>query len=419
MSSPRPLLLFLLVITGLMACESEQSAPQTAFTSDLDRTWIGPDFWANRLQDWSINNGRIETTQQAADKPLRTLHLLTRRVGPQEGTLRMQVETGWLEAETMTEQAEVGFLIGAGRTMDYRAAALIHHSPGPGAGIFAGMDRKGNLFIRNIGESPENIVFLPTNAAAINTATLSVDIASEPEGYKITIARFGSDGTTAEQTLELPNLTSQDIEGNVALVSSYDRAWFSDWVIEGNKFDSFPDRTAGPVLGTQYTLSRQTMKMTAQLMPIGDQDSQQATLEIMENGQWQPIATEPVVVPGYTATFRVTDWNDTQDIPYRVAYDMKTASPAQTYYWEGTIRKDPVDQPVVSVAGFTGNHNTARGVEQGGFAWWERVWFPHTDITSNVAQQDVDVLFFSGDQVYEGASPTFPDRGQRPPGLPL
>ena len=66
----------------------------------------------------------------------------------------------------------------------------------------------------------------------------------------------------------------------------------------------------------------------------------------------------------------------------------------KTYFFEGTIRKDPVDQPIVSVAGFTGNHNTARGVESGTFRWNSNIWFPHNEIVDKVARQDVDVLFF-------------------------
>jgi hypothetical protein len=37
------------------------------------------------------------------------------------------------------------------------------------------------------------------------------------------------------------------------------------------------------------------------------------------------------------------------------------------------------------------------------------VWFPHADIVQHVRAHDPDLLFFSGDQVYEGASPTWAD----------
>ena len=64
------------------------------------------------------------------------------------------------------------------------------------------------------------------------------------------------------------------------------------------------------------------------------------------------------------------------------------------------------------MAGFTGNHNVKKGgVERGWFDWSSNaVWFPHNDLVERVAAQSPDVLFFSGDQVYEGASPTGADR---------
>ncbi|MAG56031.1 MAG: twin-arginine translocation pathway signal protein, partial [Planctomycetes bacterium] len=38
------------------------------------------------------------------------------------------------------------------------------------------------------------------------------------------------------------------------------------------------------------------------------------------------------------------------------------------------------------------------------------MWFPHQAIRERVAQHAPDLLFFSGDQIYEGRSPTFADR---------
>ena len=58
---------------------------------------------------------------------------------------------------------------------------------------------------------------------------------------------------------------------------------------------------------------------------------------------------------------------------------------SQEHYWTGTVRKDPVDRPLV-IAGFTGNQDYV---------------FPNNEIVRNVGIQNPDVLFFSGDQIYE------------------
>ncbi|MFQ5720930.1 MAG: hypothetical protein ACE5GI_00365, partial [Candidatus Aminicenantales bacterium] len=44
----------------------------------VTRPWAGPEFWANRLQDWRVANGRLEYTQSSPEKPVRTVHILTR-----------------------------------------------------------------------------------------------------------------------------------------------------------------------------------------------------------------------------------------------------------------------------------------------------------------------------------------------------
>ncbi|MBE0594491.1 MAG: hypothetical protein IH616_19040, partial [Gemmatimonadales bacterium] len=56
-----------------------------------DRRWVGPGFWANRLQDWEVTNGRLRSVHAL---PLRTVHLLTRRIAANEGTLRIELTMG-------------------------------------------------------------------------------------------------------------------------------------------------------------------------------------------------------------------------------------------------------------------------------------------------------------------------------------
>lgn len=217
--------------------------------------------------------------------------------------------------------------------------------------------------------------------------------------------------------------------GNVALVShpgtevrgaSPTRFAFDNWSITGEAVTHAPGQTAGPVLGTQYTLTDRVMKMTAQLMPMGEDDPATAALQVHDGDAWRTIAQAPVIAPGWTATFRIADWDDTRDTPYRVAYALaNSADESATYAWSGTVRHDPVAQDQIVVAGFTGNHMNSRSIyggwngdpasERGN--WVAGMYFPHADVTSSVASHRPDLLFFSGDQVYEGGSPTFADRG--------
>ena len=233
-------------------------------------------------------------------------------------------------------------------------------------------------------------------------------------------------------TLDLINIASGDIVqslsyktkparliGNVALVShpgqatathSGCRFWFQDWQLQGNKLSTFSQRGLGPVIGAQHTISRDRLKLTAQLAPIGVNDVQESHLEVQRDDQWVRVATTTIIVPGYTAPFAIDNWESDKTTPYRVVYETRDRSgQLQTSAFTGTIRRDPIDKQQIVVAGFTGNHNVSHGIGLQPFDWRNGMWFPHQEVSDHVTAHKPDVLFFSGDQLYEGRSPTFPD----------
>ena len=133
-----------------------------------------------------------------------------------------------------------------------------------------------------------------------------------------------------------------------------------------------------------YTVSGGTLKLTAQLYPIPDGQSKTVRLEIMQDKKWVEVAKTGVINPGWTAPFRVENWDDTTARRYRVRHGAKAT-------YEGTVRKNPVDKAELIVAGFTGNSiQPAHGGD-----------ISRQDIIDNIKRIDADVLFFSGDQVYD------------------
>lgn len=133
-----------------------------------------------------------------------------------------------------------------------------------------------------------------------------------------------------------------------------------------------------------YTVHDGTLKLTAQLYPLSDNDPKTVRLEIERDGQWVEVATTTVVEPGFTAPFRVENWDDTKSRNYRVAHGADAT-------YEGVVRKNPVDKDEIIVAGFTGN--SIQPMHGGDIS--------RQDIIDNVNKIDADVLFFSGDQVYD------------------
>lgn len=133
-----------------------------------------------------------------------------------------------------------------------------------------------------------------------------------------------------------------------------------------------------------YTVHDHTLKLTAQLYPLEASDTRIVRLEIQKDDQWVEVARTSVVEAGWTAPLRVENWDDTQAVKYRVLH-----GPEATY--AGLIRKNPVDKNEIVVAGFTGNSiQPAHGGD-----------ISRQDLIDNVKKVDADVLFFSGDQVYD------------------
>ena len=241
----------------------------------------------------------------------------------------------------------------------------------------------------------------------------------ENEKYKLRLSLFTSDPDVPLQTREM-EVDGQRLIGNVAIaahpgqISGDDECgvyWFNALKLSGTRFKQMPERSFGPILATQYTLHENTLKMTAQLAPVSVEDADSARLFINKADEWNLVSTGAVIRPGNTVQLRVENWDSSKDVPFRVEYVAKDWDGTRKIHaWSGIIRKEPLRKKELVIAGFTGNHNMSHRIGLTPFDWRTGSWFPHTDVTKHVAIHDPDVLFFSGDQIYEGRSPTFADR---------
>ena len=128
-----------------------------------------------------------------------------------------------------------------------------------------------------------------------------------------------------------------------------------------------------------YTCDTGTLKLTAQLYPLKEGESREVRLEVEEAGTWKEIAREKIVYPGWSAHFRIENWDQSKDTKYRVRHGEEAS-------FEGTIRKDPVDKDEIVVANMSCNSSRTPG---------ER-----PEILKNLLAADPDLLFFAGDQTY-------------------
>jgi len=414
-----------LVLGGPLAFSDEFASD---WPREVQRVWIGPAYWANRLQDWRVRDGRLECVEASADRPMRTVHLLTRTLGEHPGTLNVSVTVGAIEpAAKPVPEAWVGFLIGAGGAhVDYRLSALVHHRPAEDGGLFVGIDGSGRIVFRDnavgsghgLGEPlmPGDLPILrattqpETETWARPPTALELTLYAEPAGerYVLRLVVFDQEHGRSVGEATLGGLDPAKLSGSLALVSHGSPAggqqgwWFRDWRVRGSKVTAHEERAYGPVLAALHTLSGGVLKMTAQMGPLGPDDTQLARLENRpgEEQPWRAVAEARLVGGSYTFPFRVENWDATRDTAYRIVYDLKTGpNTTRRYHYEGTIRKEPTGQESLTVAAFTGHR-----VHCGAPVQWNRdaIWFPHNELVAAVTHHRPDVLFFSGDQIYEG-----------------
>lgn len=380
---------------------AQSSAPsfQSAWPKDAARPWAGPEYWTNPLQDWRIRQGRLECFAPGGD---RNVFLLTREIAERDGDLTVSVRLGLLGNQApQPGEGFVGFRTGIKSWVnDYRAAAV--HGRGTNIGIAA----DGRLFI---GEP---------QAAAPHVSLareLQLHLQAHPSagGYTVVLQALDEDShRLAEVTREV---SGEWLTGGVALVSSSARIeppwrpqgelegynfyppgqksggamrfWFTEWNVGGSKIDVHEERAFGPILFTLYTVSRGTLKLSAQFPPLGNAP-REVKLQVQDDGgHWKTISEAKLDPDAWNAVFKVPSWSDTSDLAYRVVYTLPDASGKQQQHtYAGMIHKDPKDRDEITVGLTT--------------CLWD-MGFPHSELVSNIGYHKPDVLLWTGDQVYQ------------------
>jgi hypothetical protein len=129
-----------------------------------------------------------------------------------------------------------------------------------------------------------------------------------------------------------------------------------------------------------YTTSNNTLKLSAQLFPLYQEETRTVRLELYKNNQWEEVQSQEVNEIGWSALFRVEDWDMNQSVKYRLLH-------GKNAQFEGTIRRDPIDQNHISMAALSCNSNKDRGDRE--------------EYVKNINALDPDFVFFAGDQSYD------------------
>ncbi|MEY4243042.1 MAG: hypothetical protein RLZZ245_627 [Verrucomicrobiota bacterium] len=372
-----------------------------------DQTWAGPGYWANRLQDWEVKNGRVQCINGSRDQL--TLHRPGTSIRGNGENFSFSVRTG-LNTGSHSAGSRAGFLIGAGPSLDWRAALLVQDGLGRDFGMFAGMTGGGNLVIEDYSTGA-----VTTRATAAATGgfgqNIRLDLAASynpgPGTYTLTLTAFNaSDTQIGTVNFSIP---SDRVLGGFGLLThrgtSSAAHWFDAFTGTGAALQPEPDRHLA-ILGAMHTLSKGKLKITAQLPPLSLASSPSVALDTWNGTAWIHIATAPVDntdnLSSYTATFAIPNWNDAIDTPYRLRVNVDGTDCA----WTGTIRRDPVDKEelIIAVTNCQRINDIPGGlnVQVNGFDWSPvMMWHPHPQSFAHIAKHQPDVLLALGDQMYE------------------
>ena len=382
------------IICFSLSCCTEIRISNNYFKSNFNeidsQIWLGQDYWSNPLQDWQISNDRIECLVSSEN---RNVHLLTRRLSDTLGHLEMTVQMGFFNKNTsLLNKNWAGFSIGSkGKFSDFRDNAIY------GEGLNIGITTNGSFFIGDPIPNGKNEDIIDNFSDGL---ILKLKITSVKKrhisSYIIDFTILSADTKRVLGSISKYNVSPENLIGDLVLVSHFENeeesnriksVWFKDWEVKGDKVAKCEECSFGPIMFSQYTLSRGTLKLTAQMAPVNLAKNKLVELQLKKNNSWKTIQTSTIDKDARTATFKVDNWEESNNIPYRIVYNLNIAdSKLEEHHWEGTIRKNPKNKDEIIVAGFTGNNDLG---------------FPNTDIVEQVEFQDPDILFFSGDQIYE------------------
>ena len=379
---------FLALLTAVLGAPSVALSNNLAKTTRIerwgqmnDRVFLGGEVWANPMEDWRVSGGWAVCQNAGSGRNIQSL-LYQLTDGGKAFMTSVEIE----KPKKLTSDSGAGIRLGIRVDIDdYRAACFNHRG-----GVVAGL--KGDTLM--LGKATKKLAKKPP-------AHVMLMVVGKPAGGKTELTLSVVDPKTNTSLGELSaSFASGQLVGNIAIASQLSGSErlkkqpgyrFRNWQISGDAFTHFPERAFGPILWSMYSLSDNrsaegfVMKLTALLGPMGAKDNQTVGLDVKRDGKWQQIATAKLDPDASIATFRVPNWDATRAVPYRVTYaESLTDGGSQAHEWAGTIRANPTGP-----------------LRIGGLTCQNAVGFPYQPVVDNLTNLDTDLLFFSGDQLYE------------------
>ncbi|YCM45678.1 alkaline phosphatase D family protein [Verrucomicrobiaceae bacterium 227] len=373
---------------GVRGAESKGEA-RDAWGRSHDRVWLGGGFWANPMEDWKVVDGAAECQSNG---PGRNIQSITHQLKNVSGdfTMSVQVERVALKGED------------------------------PGAGFRVGVrselnEHRSNCFAKNgfnVGVVNGEMVIGKKSkalAAGVDPGRLILNLSGKASGDQMELTLEIRSPKSPEVLGSLKqSVSAGSLLGNVALANGFaasgkkgvasrnsngsSRYRFSNWNMAGTAFEVTPSQRFGPILWSMYSLSDSrseegfVMKMSALTGPMGEKDCQVVELQVEREGKWTSLGEARLDPDAWVATFRIPNWDEKKTTPYKLVYREKHRDGSETPdEWKGEIQENPVGRPL-RMAALTCQNDYG---------------FPYEPVSRNVEKLKADLVFFSGDQIYE------------------
>ena len=137
-----------------------------------------------------------------------------------------------------------------------------------------------------------------------------------------------------------------------------------------------------------YTHDHKVLKLSAQCFPLLPDEPKEISLELKINKKWVEVQRQPIVYPGWSAHFRIENWDASKNVAYRLSLGELSS-------FEGLIRRDPRDKDSILVASLNCNSPV------------DKEFDTRLLTVQNLKHHNPDLLFFAGDQNYTHDEATY------------
>ncbi len=365
-----------LVMLSFFSCDTENIKVTYNFDNIGDRVWVGEDFWTVPIEDWQLKDGRIECGSQVQNA---AVSLLPYVLGEKKEDFSFSVDMGLLNEGSVKIASGISIGVEAIEEADIRSAIYF------GSGINAGVNLEGFAFLgQQTQKLPENFDF--------KMLSLNLNGSYKTGSLILALSVLDNDDNSIAEIIYEPET---DIRGIIQLKnnilvrpakSGIPGFWFDNISFEGPKFQKNTDNSFGPIFWTMYTTNAKVLKLTAQMPPLGPTDNKEVLLQLKKDNMWAKVSSATVSTDSRIATFKLDNWDMSRETEYRVSHEYINSQGKKVIAeYDGIIQKEPVDRPL-RVGALTCQYHYG---------------FPYSPLVKNLNLSNPDLLYFSGDQIYE------------------